>query len=197
MSVVGAEYLPDLLYERVICPWTLVPSEWPKAREDWERVDAIVRLPWAGRVLDFGAADGTLAALVASRNPHITRVECVETDENQRAKGTRNWEGWPMRYSCAIPTGPYSGALCCEVLEHMDAQLGQWVLGEIKDNLKKGGMLCVTVPLKGGSREVYPGHIRSFTLADIVAEVRRAGFTVDERATRTILDIWAMVVADA
>jgi hypothetical protein len=71
------------------------------------------------------------------------------------------------------------------------------MLCDIKRVLKPGAMLCVTVPLKGGSREVYPGHIRSFTLADIVAEVREAGFTVDERATRTIKDIWAMVVADA
>lgn len=188
------EYVPDRLYERLFQPWTLPESEWPLCREDWARVDAITRLPWWGTLLDFGAGDGTLAAMVCSRNRAVDRVYCVEQDEAQLDKQVVLWGEWPLRQkrpSYLASCEPHDGALCCEVLEHMTQEEGHQVLCDIKRVLKPGAILCVTVPEYRGSRAEYPGHIRKFSIGELSDDLLRAGFkTMDEE--RITGDIWLM-----
>jgi SAM-dependent methyltransferase len=172
------DYVPDKLFARLFQPWTLPEAEWPLCREDWERVNLIASLPWMGTLLDFGAGDGTVAAMVCSRNPRVKGILCVEQDVTLR---DRAWfwhrQFWPIRVEPTLPTeGTYDGALCCEVLEHLTSAAGVLLLKDIHAVLKPGGMLCVTVPHKARSRATYPGHITDFTTDRLLEVVRAAGF---------------------
>jgi 2-polyprenyl-3-methyl-5-hydroxy-6-metoxy-1,4-benzoquinol methylase len=202
MSDAGnTDYAPDHLYERLFQPWTLPESEWPLCKEDWARVDAVTRLPWKGHLLDFGAGDGTLAAMVCSRNPLVRRIHCYEADEERIGRAQSLWDNeteWPLDFDLPpITVGHFDGALCCEVLEHLKKKDARDVLSEIHSAMKPGAMLCVTVPKAGGSREKYPGHIRSFTAMDLMACLRNAGFTKFSGGEANISDIWWMAVCHA
>jgi 2-polyprenyl-3-methyl-5-hydroxy-6-metoxy-1,4-benzoquinol methylase len=201
MSDAGnTEYVPDRLFARLFQPWTLPESEWPLCKEDWARVDAITRLPWKGHLLDFGAGDGTLAAMVASRNPLVVKVRGVEQDRQQCLKADALWEArdWPVYAWNTLPTSQdYDGALCCEVLEHMTPEEGHEVFCDIRRVLKPGSMLCVTVPWESGTRAVYPGHVRQFSWALLGKMLREAGFTLDEKLSTDIKGIWLMAVCHA
>lgn len=198
-------YVPDKLWARLFQPWTLPESEWTLAREDWTRVDVIAGLPWHGALLDFGAGDGTLAAMVCSRNPAVSRVFCVEQDARQREK-IQAWaeHAWPMTSAGAMPPpcfdGKFDGALVCEVLEHLTPEAGLDVLRQIRAVLSPGAMLCVTVPYPGGSRQDFPGHIRKLYGDDLKRDLDAAGFKlsmmrfIDDDHLRPI---WLMAVAHA
>jgi len=203
MSDAGkAEYVPDHLYERLFQPWTLPESEWPLCKEDWARVDAVTALPWEGRLLDFGAGDGTLVAMVASRNPMVKCVIGVEKDRRQLGNAAYRWGEWPLwirNYGMPNPVEKYDGALCCEVLEHMTPEEGHTTLKQIRSVLKPGGMLCVTVPNQAGPRAAYPGHVREFTVAELARTVTDAGFTIEDGDAigGKIIPVWFMAVARA
>ena len=124
----SAEYVPDRLYQRLFQSWTLPESEWPECKQDWSRVDAVCALPWKGTIIDFGSGDGTLAAMVCSRNPLVGFVAGVEQDIEQRSAANNLWlgRGWNVQ---AYPTignrqRQFDGALCCEVLEHLTPEEG-------------------------------------------------------------------------
>jgi 2-polyprenyl-3-methyl-5-hydroxy-6-metoxy-1,4-benzoquinol methylase len=199
------EYVPDHLYERLFQPWTLPESEWPLCKEDWARVDAITALPWEGHLLDFGAGDGTLGALVCSRNPRVEGMKLIECDDERYARARALWFDWPIvpgNFSAAMESGwgqIYDGALCCEVLEHMTPDEGHKVLCDIKRVLKPGAMLCVTVPNQAGPRAAYPGHVREFTVAELARTVADAGFTIEDGDAigGKIIPVWFMAVARA
>ena len=193
-------YVPDRMYARLFQPWTLPIDEWTHCHEDWARVDAIARLPWKGRLLDFGAGDGTLAAMVCSRNPLVNRVQCIEQDQRQIVKAQTLWAQWPIHISdmpLSLEQRSYDGALCCEVLEHLTEEGGHMTLQAIHKVLKPGSMLCVTVPYEKGSRAEYPGHIRKFSWASLGAMLREAGFAPSESRTTDIKGIWLMAIAHA
>lgn len=199
-----SDYVHDRLYARLFQPWTLPESEWPLCKEDWARVDAICDLPWQGRLLDFGSGDGTLAAMVCSRNPRVEFVACVEQDIDQRIVIQGRWtqNRWPMMgyLTTPKPEAQFDGALCCEVLEHLTPQDTYTVLCNIKRVLKPGAMLCVTVPTSHGSRAAYPGHVTMFSALGIADLVEMAGFT-RKRCVRELPsldnDVWYWVVAYA
>jgi 2-polyprenyl-3-methyl-5-hydroxy-6-metoxy-1,4-benzoquinol methylase len=194
-----AEYVPDKLYQRLFQPATLPAPDWALAREDWARVDAISWLPWKGSLLDFGSGDGTLAAMVCSRNPLVYRVELVEQDAAQTAKALLRWKDWPLHETHNWTTLEYDGALCCEVLEHLTPDAGHQVLCDIKRVLKPGAMLCVTVPNVAGPRATYPGHIREFDISQFARTVADAGFTIEDGDAigGKIIPVWFMAVARA
>jgi 2-polyprenyl-3-methyl-5-hydroxy-6-metoxy-1,4-benzoquinol methylase len=186
------EYVRDKLYERLFQPWVLPPPEWSKANEDWVRVDTITRLPWHGRVLDFGAGDGTLAAMVCSRNPLVFRVDLVEHDHTQVTRAMLRWKDWPLFENNKWRENEFDGALCCEVLEHLTEKDAEAVLLDIKKALRPDAQFCVTVPCAGGSREHYPGHIRSFPQFALRDELDRLGFGKVVEAK--IDNLWWMAV---
>jgi hypothetical protein len=204
MSDAGnTDYVPDHLYERLFQPWTLPEAEWPLCKEDWARVDAITRLPWKGQIVDVGAGDGTLGAMVCSRNPLVSDWIPSERDPESLNAIFRCWAGWPLHCSCTGGAPRWTtkrfldGALCCEVLEHLNDKDGREILSDLKRVMKPGAMLCVTVPWESGSRAVYPGHIRQFSWALLGKELREAGFTLDEKLSIDIKGIWLMAVCHA
>jgi 2-polyprenyl-3-methyl-5-hydroxy-6-metoxy-1,4-benzoquinol methylase len=206
----GGNSHPDQLYARLFQPWTLPEEDWPLCQEDWQRVDAITRLPWTGRVVDFGAGDGTLGAFVMSRNPR-TSVLAVEQDETQRTAIRKRWPDHPWVsvvhdlseiHHVVMPCpcdSKWDGAICCEVLEHLTPDDGHQALCDIKRVLKPGAMLCVTVPHLNRSRAHHPGHIRFFN-ADLLCDaVTQAGFSPTEvgdiEGRRDLPWIWCLAHA--
>jgi 2-polyprenyl-3-methyl-5-hydroxy-6-metoxy-1,4-benzoquinol methylase len=108
---------------------------------------------------------------------------------------------WPGRNHGAPP---FDGLLCAEILEHLTPGDGLDLLTRAAKLCKPGAMLCVTVPIEGGTRAVYPGHISSFSQADLCALIDQAGFTrtdIDWLPHDTEWDcvqpIWLMVTARA
>lgn len=180
----STDYVPDRLYQRIHQPWTLPESEWPLCKEDRLRVATIGGLPWEGTLLDVGAGDGTLAAHIASRNPNVGIIRCVEPDEKQIENIYYRWfnHGWRLHPTQRIPfqgvegVAKYDGALCCEVLEHLMPEEGHLLLCDIKRAMRKNGLLCVTVPDGLGTRATYPGHVRKFYCDTLKAMLRDVGF---------------------
>jgi cyclopropane fatty-acyl-phospholipid synthase-like methyltransferase len=178
----ASDYVPDHLFARLFQPWTLPESEWTLCKEDWARVDAICALPWKGRVLDVGSGDGTLAAMVCSRNPLVENIDCLEPDRKQWDKLDDNWGTWPLTILEDFDPFQeylYDSALCCEVLEHLTPEAGLALLKQIKTACKPGAMVCVTVPCCDGSRAHYPGHIRLFEQEAIELVIKKSGLRLD------------------
>jgi len=173
----GSDYVPDRLFARLFQPWTLPEAEWPLCREDWIRVDTITGLPWKGELLDFGAGDGTLSALVRSRNPGVLSVTCIEQDEAQCRRIGQLWREWEPVTCSSIPMdGRYDGALCCECLEHMSDKAGRDVLEELHSLMMPDAMICVTVPYPYGTRQDFPGHVRKIHGNELYRDLEAAGF---------------------
>lgn len=199
----SAEYVPDRLCQRLFQPWTLPKDEHPLCREDWRRVDAICdAVEWHGMIMDFGCGDGTLAAMVCSRNPSVWRVDGFDLDANQVRKARGMWTQWPAKFQhvtavAGVPAGIYDGALCCEVLEHVDEAKGLDILQQIRGVLKPGGALLVTVPNGIGARADYPGHVRTFDRVSLAESVKRAGFVVTAFDIPRLPFDWLGVVARA
>lgn len=190
-------YVPDRLYARLWQPWTLPAEEHPRCAEDWLRVTTIAALPWSGRILDVGAGDGTLGAFLCSRHPGVS-MNAVEPDTDQNRKAGRLWAGWPIVRGRTWPNGPFDGALCAEVLEHLDPDVMIDLLERIRFRVTPGGM-CVfsVVPCPHGTRAAYPGHINLMTASELTQALEDAGYDVGD--VRTIGDpaIWTMAVAYA
>ena len=191
----------DHLYERLFQPWALPEAEWPLAREDWQRVEAVCALPWQGRVLDIGSGDGTLGALVASRNPLVTQLWGVEPDPDQVAQADRLWHGWPASWGSSWPPDVmprFDGALVAEVLEHLTPEDGLSLLRRVKAACRPGALVVVTVPNVGGSRADYPGHLRWFSSVDLDQLLQEAGFPLAAHSTIAATNpIWLMAVCHA
>lgn len=215
-------YVPDRLFARLFQPWTLPVTDWGLAQEDWSRVDAITSLPWAGRIVDVGSGDGTLGAMVCSRNPAVFGLEGVESDPAQRARARRLWrqhrinDGGAARLSWhgvsemrPTPTvirllgtrvaGGFDGALVCEVLEHLSVAAGTAILRAVKGVCRSGALVCVTVPDPDGSRWRYPGHITPYRVPALRAMLASAGFQMAaiRRIGRATPPIWVMIVGHA
>jgi SAM-dependent methyltransferase len=191
------DHIPDRLYDRLFRPWALPASVWPLCKEDWQRVYAVCAHPWAGDVLDVGSGDGTLAALVCSRNPLVGRMTCVEPDGAQRARGLLRWAGWPITWLAELPeavASPFDGLLCCEVLEHVSRATGIDLLTRAVRLCRPGARVCVTTPDSTGSRAVFPGH-RVIT-GDVHEMLTAAGVNIGERHQIPLVGapIWQMEV---
>lgn len=199
------EYVPDRLYERLFQPWTLPESEWPLCQEDWARVDAITSLNWAGHLVDFGAGDGTLAAMVCSRNPLVKSVFAIEQDPSQVLKGSGKWSvpppplEWPIYWANSFPIDDveFDGALCCEVLEHLTHEDGVKTLIRLRMSMVKDALLCVTVPDMRGTRAEYPGHITKYDWPRLERTIKRAGFVGCDVWHEEGCEPWIMATAYA
>ena len=172
-------YVPDHLFARLFLPRTLPESEHPLCREDWARVKAICALPWHGRLLDVGSGDGALAGMVCGLNALVTHIDCYEPDPVQKDVWNPFVYGWMIDWHVGMfkpkEGVAYTGALCCEVLEHVSPSDGLQILSNIKQACAPGAMICVTVPFSGGSRATYPGHIQKFTGDSLRAMLINAG----------------------
>lgn len=139
--------------------------------------------PALTRVLDAGAGRGTLTLALTRRGYAVTALD--DSAEflsylQQRANPERS----PTLVRgdvTALPlaTGAFDGAVCGEVLEHVDDD-GAAVAG-IARVLRPGGLLVATVPAgqaRYGWLDRWAGHARRYELAELRALVEAHGFEV-------------------
>jgi SAM-dependent methyltransferase len=131
------------------------------------------------RVLEIGSGAGDLMSHLVRRGHSGT---CVEISEEARRQASQRFARLGQRVTVLADLpgdGTFDLLLACEVLEHIEDDveaLRRWrsVLGD-------RGQLLLTVPAhphRFGPSDVWAGHFRRYTRADLRAKARLAGFAV-------------------
>jgi SAM-dependent methyltransferase len=84
--------------------------------------------------------------------------------------------------TCPLPADSLAAIVCLNVLEHID--LDQQALGHMHRILQPGGIAHVEVPAGPGCYDIYDEHLmhhRRYTMAELTAKARQAGFRVLSR----------------
>ncbi|MBI5356150.1 methyltransferase domain-containing protein [Candidatus Collierbacteria bacterium] len=143
------------------------------------------------RILDIGAGAGTLSFYLASLGYKIVAVEISKTATEIAKESLRflklenNLQVFQSRLEEFKYSGPFDLVLCLEVLEHCFDD--KKVLLKIHNNLRKGGILILSTPLKNAplvklglvskfDKEV--GHLRRYDKNEIITKLNMAGFVV-------------------
>ncbi len=128
------------------------------------RMDLLRRLveratPPKGRVLDVGAAQGTLGLMLAEGGFQVTlldvRPQCMEYARERHERGLVDFVAGQLSGTCP-PAAGFDTVVCTEVLEHA-ATPGELLLG-LRDKLCPGGALVLTTPNAG----YWLAHLRSY-----------------------------------
>jgi 2-polyprenyl-3-methyl-5-hydroxy-6-metoxy-1,4-benzoquinol methylase len=165
------------------------------------RDDIVSRIPYgARRILDVGAADGTLGAHLLEARPD-REVHGVESDAamaavaSQRLSSARHADAEELDWDAVGGPGPFDCIVFADVLEHM-REPGD-VLARAVGRLAEDGIVVLSVPnIRHASaiwsivvRGTFPRrarglfdetHLRWFTTRDIVAMCSGVGLAVSE-----------------
>jgi hypothetical protein len=158
----------------------LNPAEQLMAEDDRVRVAWVVRQVLERRprtLIDVGASDGTIAAMIKAAREHLT-VFAIEPHQAHRevlaSRPFWTFHGPAVPALTALMNVPdallkthYDVALVGEVLEHLDRDGGRQILAQLKCMVKQ---LVVTVPnarcetymAQGRARRDWPDHQRFF-----------------------------------
>lgn len=161
------------------------------------------RLPQGARVLELGG-EGTFTRMLRKTRPDVVVVHVAgDLREAQLETGG----------------GAYDAVLCMEVIEHINDReeprlVTEWqgsgvahMLGQVRDNLKPGGLLFLTTPnvaslntlhklLSGQPPMVYRPHVREYTCWEIADLLRWAGFELIDGSPFT-RESWDMTMTEA
>lgn len=134
------------------------------------------------RVLDIGAGYGFLEELISK----VDNLEVYGNDISgaaiknlkKRFKGQYKVESiYNMNYN----KNYFDLVFALEVLEHIPPSKVFYALSNIKEVLKKGGILVISVPTNEGLEEMSDnpsGHVRDYTIPLITSELTVIGFKV-------------------
>jgi len=149
----------------------------PLSPHAWLRFDAVERLlpPGVERVLEIGAGQGAMGALLARRFDYVG----LEPDATSWEVASRRIG--PERLLCVDaeayePERPFDLVCAFEVLEHVSDDQGAvraWLRF-----VRPGGWLLVSVPAgrgRMGAADVRAGHFRRYDRADVEAVLTGAG----------------------
>jgi SAM-dependent methyltransferase len=140
-------------------------------------LDLIARHSTGGRVLDFGAGNGTFARPCRERGMDVTALE-----PDARLQTLLQEAGVPaVADVAALPDAAFDYAYSLNVLEHIGDDVG--ALRGLLAKLRPGGRLLVYVPafpVLYTSMDAKVGHVRRYTLGTLSANVRAAGFLVHD-----------------
>ena len=135
-------------------------------------------------VLNAGAGAGTLTLKMVDAGLRVTSVDasaelCDWVSGALRRRGAaganRVQRGDLQRL--ALPDAAFDGAVCAEVLEHLDDDAG--ALAELARVLRPGGLLVVTVPAnpyRYDWTDRWAGHRRRYDAEALADRIREAGF---------------------
>lgn len=103
--------------------------------------------PSGGRVLDVGAAQGTLGLLLAEEGFRVTlldlRPQCMDYARARYERGQVEFISGALSAVCP-PLGDYDTVVCTELLEHVPRP--SELLIALRDKLRFGGALLLTTP---------------------------------------------------
>ncbi len=144
------------------------------------------------KILDVGSGAGTLSLYLGGLGYRVVAVEPSKTATIIAEKSAEKlrledkvkffncrFEDFRYRYSFDL-------VLCLEVLEHCFDDSG--VLSKIYDNLRSGGKLVLSTPLKSAPLvrlglvsefDKKVGHLRRYVKDEVFAKLKNAGFVVD------------------
>jgi SAM-dependent methyltransferase len=151
-----------------------------------------LRAAGPGRGVDIGCGRGDLAAALIGTGWQMAGIEpSPEAAANARARGVDVRVG--TLADCELEASSYDAAVFQHSLEHTVAPLGD--LKRIRDALKPGGLVAITVPNFGNwqARRLrshwyhldVPRHRTHFTRPGLIAVLQRAGLEVVELRTST------------
>jgi SAM-dependent methyltransferase len=128
------------------------------------------------RVMDFGAGSGTFAAPLSRSGFEVT---AVELDDGLRAHLAE--QGLRVAANTgALPARSFEYAYTFNVLEHIDDDVE--ALRGLRNTLVTGARLLIYVPafqVLYTSMDANVGHVRRYSRAALVRNVRAAGFAVE------------------
>lgn len=84
--------------------------------------------------------------------------------------------------TCPLPSDSLAAVVCLNVLEHIDRD--QEALGHLHRILQPGGIAHVEVPAGPGCYDIYDEHLlhhRRYTMRELTAKARQAGFRILSR----------------
>jgi SAM-dependent methyltransferase len=149
---------------------------WYQARREIV-CDALVRfLPARGDVVDYGSGAGATAARLRDLGYRV-----IAADVNDDMLQACRRRGLPTVNLGERPIPPASadGVLACDVLEHVEDDVG--LLKSLRDALRPGGLLVGTVPayeLLWSGEDFVSGHLRRYTRRSLRASLGDAGYEV-------------------
>jgi len=134
------------------------------------------------RLLDVGCGDGFFLAELA-RNGY----ECTGLDTSAQAVALCRARVAPLGVSVHClpiedfqPEKPFDLAVCGEVLEHVEDDVG--FLRQVYQRLRPGGALVLSVPLDmrlWNQADLEAGHFRRYSKREILDKLAAAGFAVE------------------
>jgi len=143
-------------------------------------IERIVRPPKDARILELGAGTGHNLAMLS----RFGSVEASELDAGARELASKRL-GRPVVEAALpdlsmFPAGIYDLIALLDVLEHVPDDRGSLVA--IKDRLKPGGSLLLTVPINPwmwSAHDVAHHHHRRYRKRDIEAMAKEAGYEIE------------------
>lgn len=161
-------------------------------------VREVAPLLGGSRVLDFGCGAGFLVAHLLDAGLEVRGVDTSPRSidaTNERFADRPGFGGAHLPDDMPVPEGGFDTVFCCEVVEHVDDDSLDGVLGMLARLVRPGGTLVVTTPNDEDldASEVYCPvsdvvfhrwqHVRSWTAPALVARIVPFGFEpVDVRA---------------
>jgi 2-polyprenyl-3-methyl-5-hydroxy-6-metoxy-1,4-benzoquinol methylase len=134
----------------------------------------------ASTALDIGSGSGFFARHLLDHTG-IERIDCLDTSYEADTDETRpDGKVIRRRRALAAAMDQVDLAVLMDVLEHVDDDVG--LLHDTAERVRPGGHLFVTVPAFGwlwSGHDVFLGHVRRYTLAEMESVFAKAGLTVD------------------
>ncbi|HET7817501.1 MAG TPA: class I SAM-dependent methyltransferase [Sphingomicrobium sp.] len=155
---------------------------WFVARRDILKsvIERVVRPPRDARILEVGCGTGHNLAMLSS----FGRVEATEMDKSARALAAkrlgRDVEDAALPDLSAWPEAHFDLVALLDVLEHVPDDTS--ALEAIRERLKPGGKLLVTVPANKwmwSAHDVAHHHHRRYRKSELARLARDCGFAVD------------------
>ena len=155
---------------------------WFVARRDIleELIRRVVKPPEGARILEVGCGTGHNLAMLSK----FGAVEATELDPTARALAAKRLgravEAAALPDLSAYPASHFDLVAMLDVLEHVSDPDGS--LEAIRERLKPGGKLLVTVPANPwmwSAHDVAHHHHRRYRKAELAAAAREAGFAID------------------
>jgi SAM-dependent methyltransferase len=136
-------------------------------------------------ILEVGCGQDTPLVKVMTL-PGLYPKRYVGVDLNKAGKraSTRGWATFHWEFNFIKDHkrlgGKFTRAVCFEVIEHMQKTSGQKLLKGIYDQLAPKGRLFLSTPVFNGKAQAR-NHIHEFTIPELRACIKKAGFTIIER----------------
>lgn len=153
----------------------------------WHHMEPLLR----GEVLDYGAGNGALTALLLA-SPLVRRVTAADLAPQPLVAHDPKvrWIAADLNDSLALPDGSFDVVAAVEVIEHLENPRA--VAREWRRLLRPGGSLIMSTPNVESWRSLialtmrghfvsflepsYPAHITALTAADVTRVLTEAGF---------------------